>query len=97
MNRLKMNRVLSPVLAVLFCLSPYCLAAHAPSAKSLYQQGQLAEEKGDIMTAYEDYAKAFQMSPKDLRYRTSRDRVRYPAASAVVTRGARRKAQQPGR
>jgi general secretion pathway protein D len=87
MNRRKMNWVLPGALALLVCLSPYCLAAHAPSAKSLYQQGQLAEAKGDIMTAYDDYLQAYKKDPKDLRYKTAQDRTFSAAGSAHVQRG----------
>ena len=64
MNRRKMNWALPVALALLVCLSPYCLAAQSPSAKSLYQQGQLAEAKGDIITAYDDYAAGLRKGPE---------------------------------
>ncbi len=87
MNRRKMKWAFPGALALLVCLSQYCLAAHAPSAKSLYQQGQLAEAKGDIIAAYEDYSKAFQENPKDLRYKTARERTFSFAGSAHVALG----------
>ncbi len=87
MNCRRMNWALPIALAALFCLGPYCLAAQSPSAKSLYQQGQLAENKGDIITAYEDYEQAFEKDPKNLRYKASRDRTFSAAGSAYVDRG----------
>jgi general secretion pathway protein D len=87
MNRRKMNWALPVALAVLLCLSPYCFAASKNSAKSLYQQGQLAETKGDIITAYDDYVEAFKKDPKDLRYKTAQQRTFSAAGSAHVDRG----------
>jgi general secretion pathway protein D len=82
-----MKWALPIALAALFCLAPYCLAAPPASAKSLYQQGQMAENKGDIITAYDDYERAFEKDPKDLRYKTARDRTFSAAGSAHVDRG----------
>ncbi len=59
----------------------------------MYNQGQLAETKDDIITAYEDYAQAFKKDPKDLRYKTAWERTRFPAASAHVSRGEKLRAE----
>lgn len=99
MNRRKLKRrdlgwVLPTALTVPFYLSSPCFArVHQPSAKSLYNQGQTAEAKDDIITAYEDYAQAFRLDPKDLRYKTAYNRVRFAAASAHVERGEKLRAQ----
>jgi general secretion pathway protein D len=93
MNRRKMNWAVPAALALLFCLSTRFIEARDPSAKTLYQRGQLAEQKDDIITAYEDYYQAFQKEPKNLRYKTSFERARFPAASAYVSRGEKLRAQ----
>ena len=87
MNRRKMNWALPTAVAVFLCLATPCLQAREPSAKSLYKQGQLAEAKDDIVTAYEDYAQAHQKAPTDLRYKAAWERTRFPAAAAHVSSG----------
>ena len=69
-----------------FILGPSA-GAHAQSAKSLFKQGVNAEAKDDIETAYEDYYKAFQKDPKDLRYKTAYERTRFSAAAAHIHHG----------
>jgi general secretion pathway protein D len=61
--------------------------AHAQSAGKLYKQGQAAEAKDDIETAYNDYVAAFQKNPKDDRYKVSMERLRLPVAALHVKRG----------
>jgi general secretion pathway protein D len=63
------------------------------SAKKLYESGQLAEAKDDVIAAYEDYAQAFKKDPKDLRYKTAWQRTRFPAAAAHVSRGEKLRQQ----
>lgn len=93
MNRRKMKWAVPGALTLLVCLSTPGTEARDSSAKKLYQQGQLAEQKDDIITAYEDYYQAFQKDPKNLRYKTAYDRTRFPAASAYVSRGEKLRAQ----
>lgn len=93
MNRRKMNWAVPAALALVVCLSTRCLQARDPGAKTLYQRGQLAEQKDDIITAYEDYYQAFQKDPKNLRYKTAFERTRFAAASAYVSRGEKLRAQ----
>ena len=57
------------------------------SASKLYKQGQSAETAGDIEKAYELYAMAYHKSPKDTRYQTSYERLRFSAASLHVKQG----------
>jgi general secretion pathway protein D len=72
----------------LFSFQPRVLArSHGESASKLYKQGQAAEAKEDIETAYEDYYKAYQLKPTDLRYKTSYERLRFTAASLHVKHG----------
>ncbi|MBV8115276.1 MAG: type II and III secretion system protein, partial [Silvibacterium sp.] len=57
------------------------------SASKLYKQGRAAETAGDIEKAYELYAMAYHKSPKDQRYKTSYERLRFDAASLHVKQG----------
>ena len=41
--------------------------AHAESAKHWFKQGQKAEQRNDIETAYQDYYKAYKMKPGNVR------------------------------
>ena len=64
-------------------------AAHAagPSANSLYKHGEQAEARQDYDTAFDDYQRAFQKNPKDLRFQTAYYRVRISASAAHVSQG----------
>jgi len=87
MNRRKMKWALSTGFTLLLGLGLCCVAASGPKPKTLYQNGQLAEAKDDPITAYEDYYQAYQKEPKNLRYKTAYERLRFLAASAHVSRG----------
>jgi general secretion pathway protein D len=89
MNRRKLKWALPAVLLGLACLVPHHVQARANSAKKLYEAGQLAEEKDDVITANDDYYQAFEKEPKNLRYKTAWERTRFPAGSAHVSRGER--------
>jgi general secretion pathway protein D len=94
MNRQQMKWVLPASLSVLLCAASHTAEARSQdSAKKLYDAGQLAEAKEDIITAYEDYAQAFQKDPKDLRYKTAWQRTRFAAAAAHVSRGEKLRQQ----
>ncbi len=93
MNRRQKNWALSSALTLGVCLSVCSFAASGPKAKTLYERGQAAEAKDDPITAYEDYYQAFQKEPKNLRYKTSFERLRFVAASAHVSKGEKLNAQ----
>lgn len=61
--------------------------AHGQSASTWNKRGQDAELRQDYDTAYEDYLKAHQKSPKDMRYQTRLDRMRFQAGAQHVDRG----------
>src|SRR5277367_6938 len=94
MKRHQNNWALSAAFTLVLFLSICCLAASGPKAKTLYQRGQLAEAKDDSITAYEDYYQAYQKEPKNLRYKTAYERLRFVAASAHVSRGEKLLAQK---
>jgi general secretion pathway protein D len=93
MNRRHKNWALSATLILVLCLSNYCFAK-TTKAKTLYANGQTAEAKDDPITAYEDYYQAWKLEPKNLRYKTAYERVRFVAASAHVSRGEKLLAQK---
>jgi general secretion pathway protein D len=93
MNRRQRTWALSTVVTLLLGLSICSVASSGPKAKTLYERGQTAEAKDDPITAYEDYYQAFQKEPKNLRYKTAYERLRFLAASAHVSRGEKILAQ----
>ncbi|MGB8918481.1 MAG: secretin N-terminal domain-containing protein, partial [Candidatus Sulfotelmatobacter sp.] len=60
------------------------LPAIADKAKSIYEKGQDAEARQNYEAAYDLYKQAYDLKPKDLRYRTSFERMRSKAALSIV-------------
>ncbi|HYW39736.1 MAG TPA: cohesin domain-containing protein [Terriglobales bacterium] len=83
-----MRRLIRPVLLVLLLV---CLRlpvfAGGDSAKALYAKGQDAEARQNYEQAFDYFKQAYNLKPKDLRYRTAYERNRFLAASARVHRG----------
>jgi general secretion pathway protein D len=71
------------LLLVVFTIVP----AIADKAKSVYQQGEDAEARENYEAAYNFYKQAYDLKPKDLRYKASFQRLRFKAAATVVHRG----------
>jgi general secretion pathway protein D len=86
MTRL-MARLVSPALflLLLLCLRPAGIAAD--SAKALYEKGADAQARQDYEAAFEYFKQAYNLSPKDLRYRTAYERNKFMAAAAHVHHG----------
>jgi general secretion pathway protein D len=63
------------------------LPAIADKAKSLYDKGQDAEARQNFEAAYNFFKQAYDLKPKDLRYRSSFERLRFKAAATIVHRG----------
>jgi general secretion pathway protein D len=84
-----MRRLNRPALFVLLllCLRLPVLARHADNAKALYEKGADAEAKQDYEHAFDYFKQAYNLKPKDLRYRTAFERTRFLAASSLVHRG----------
>src|SRR3984957_12150556 len=81
-----MRRMLRP--AVLLLLVAFvALPTFADKAKDLYSKGQDAEARQNFEVAYGFYKQAYDLKPKDLRYRASFERVRFEAAAAIVHQG----------
>src|SRR5579863_1516997 len=81
-----MRRLLRPAL-LLSLVAALTLPALADKAKDLYEKGQDAEARQQYEAAYDFYKQAYNIKPKDLRYRTSFERVRFQAAATIVHRG----------
>ena len=84
-----MRRLIRPALFVLFllCLGLPVLARHVDSAKAFYEKGADAEARQDYVQAFDYFKQAYNLKPKDLRYRTAFERTRFYAASSHVHRG----------
>src|SRR5271170_2352838 len=80
MRRLKPAAVLLLVVVII-------LPAIADKAKSMYDKGQDAEARQNYQAAYDFYKQAYDLKPKDLRYRTSFERMRSKAAMVIVHHG----------
>jgi general secretion pathway protein D len=63
------------------------LPALADKAKDLYNKGQDAEAREHYEEAYNLFKQAYDLKPKDLRYRAAFDRVRFEAAASIVHHG----------
>jgi general secretion pathway protein D len=80
MRRLKPTAVLLLVVLII-------LPAIADKAKTIYEKAQDAEARQNYEAAYDLYKQAYDLKPKDLRYRTSFERMRSKAAMVVLHRG----------
>lgn len=81
-----MRRLTSPALVFLIVLS-VTLPLAADKAKSLYNSGKDAEARQNYEKAFELYKRAYDLKPKDLRYRSAFERMRFLAAASHVHRG----------
>ena len=81
-----MTRLLRPALLLLL-VAVVTLPAAADKAKDAYNKGQDAEARQNYEAAYDFYKKAFDLKPKDLRYRAALERARFEAAASIVHRG----------
>ena len=79
-------RRLMPAAVVLLVVA-FILPAIADKAKSIYEKGQDAEARQNYEGAYEFYKQAYDLKPKDIRYRTSFERMRSKAALSIVHHG----------
>ena len=84
-----MRRLIRPALfvLVLLCLRLPDFAKTIDSAKALYDKGQDAEARQNYEQAFDYFKQAYNLKPKDLRYRTAFERNRFLAASSHVHRG----------
>lgn len=74
--------------AVVLCIALLAtLPASADKAKSLYDKGRDAEARQNYELAYDYFKQAYDLKPKDLRYRVSYERTKFLAAASHVHRG----------
>ena len=81
-----MKRLMRPAVLLLL-VAVVALPAIADKAKDLYLKGQDAEARQNYEAAYDFFKQAYDLKPKDLRYRAAFERVRVEAAAAIVHRG----------
>lgn len=67
--------------------------AFAESAATFFKRGQAAESRDDTEAAYDNYQKAYQKDPKDQRYKTAFERVKFTEATVHTKRGERLREQ----
>ena len=81
-----MRRLLRPA-ALLLVVLAITLPAAADKAHSLWIHGRDAEARQDYEKAFEFYQEAFNLRPKDLRYRTAYEHSKFLASASHVHRG----------
>jgi general secretion pathway protein D len=69
-----------------FVLALAAVPARAENAASFFKHGQAAEAREDYDAAFENYQKAYNRAPKDLRYRAALYRIRIPASALHLGR-----------
>jgi general secretion pathway protein D len=84
-----MRRTILPALfaLLLLCVQFPVLAKNVDSAKVLYDKGADAEARQNYEQAFDYYKQAFNLKPKDLRYRAAYERSRFYSAASHVHRG----------
>ena len=82
-----MRRLMRPALFVLLVATINFSAIAKDKAKDLYAKGQDAEARQQYEAAYDFYKQAYDLKPKDLRYRAAFEHSRFEAAASIVHRG----------
>jgi general secretion pathway protein D len=77
-----MKRLMPAAVALLVLV--VILPAIADKAKTFYEKGQDAEARENFEAAYNFYKQAYDLKPKDLRYKSSFERLRFKAAATLV-------------
>ena len=80
-----MKRLMPAAVALLVLV--VILPAIADKAKTIYDKAQDAEARQNYLAAYDLYKQAYDLKPKDLRYRASFERMRFKAAATLVHQG----------
>lgn len=81
-----MTRRLRPAI-ILLLVAIAALPALADKAKDLYNKGRDAEARQQYEAAFQFYRQAYQLKPKDLRYRAAFEHARFDAGAEAVHRG----------
>jgi general secretion pathway protein D len=80
-----MKRLMPAAVALLVLV--IILPAIADKAKTLYEKAEDAEARQNYEAAYDFYKQAYDLKPKDLRYRASFERIRFKTATTLVHQG----------
>jgi general secretion pathway protein D len=80
-----MKRLMPAAVALLVLV--VILPAIADKAKTIYEKGQDAEARENYEAAYDLYKQAYDLRPKDMRYKASFERMRFKAAATIVHQG----------
>ncbi|MGB8988174.1 MAG: type II and III secretion system protein, partial [Candidatus Sulfotelmatobacter sp.] len=80
-----MKRLMPAAVALLVLV--VILPAIADKAKTFYEKAQDAEARQNYEAAYDLYKHAYDLKPKDLRYRASFERMRFKTAATLVHQG----------
>jgi general secretion pathway protein D len=80
-----MRRLMRP--ALFLWLVAVTIPAVADKARDLFAKGQDAEARQQYEAAYDFYKQAYDLKPKDLRYRAAFEHSRFEAAASIVHRG----------
>jgi len=78
---------LMPAAVALLVLVAILPAIPGDKAKAIYKKGQDAEAREHFEEAYNFYKQAYDLKPKDLRYKSSFERLRFKAAATIVHQG----------
>ena len=81
-----MKPLMRPAILLLL-VAVVTLPAIADKAKDMYAKGQDAEARQNYEGAYDFFKQAYDLKPKDLRYRAAFERIRFEAAASIVHRG----------
>ena len=81
-----MRRLMRPAILLLL-VAVVTLPAIADKAKDLFAKGQEAEARQQYEVAYGFFKQAYDLKPKDLRYRAAFERIRFEAATSIVHQG----------
>jgi general secretion pathway protein D len=76
-----------PAAVVLLVLVAIFSALAGDKAKALYEKGQDAEARQKFEDSYNFFKQAYDLKPKDLRYRSAFERLRFKAAATIVHQG----------
>jgi len=82
-----MRRVLRPVAFLVLLVFAVTLAPAADKAKDSYNKAQDAEARQNYELAFDLYKQAYDLKPKDLRYRAAFERTKFLAGASHVHRG----------
>ena len=82
-----MRRLMRPAFFVLLAALTTLPAFAADKAKSSYAKGQDAEARQHYEDAYNFYKQAYDLKPKDLRYRAAFEHSRFEASAEIVHHG----------